>query len=92
MCHFDQWPLSSGAFQLRPYRIAAELDTLFNGKHLTGIGDLEFLGCNQIVLTDEFAGLALYYAAIHGEEDKKCALNPKEEEQIIENFDAIFNN
>lgn len=88
VCHFDQWPLSSGSFQLRPYRIAAELDTLFNGKHLTGIGDLEFLGANQIVLTDEFAGLALYYAAIHGEEDKN-AYTPKVEDQYL--YEMMFN-
>ena len=44
---------------------------MFNGKHLTGIGELEFLGANQLVLNDELAGLTLMYSAIHGEEDKK---------------------
>jgi hypothetical protein len=38
VCHFDQWNL--GDFKLRPYRIAAEIDTMFNNKHLTGIGKL----------------------------------------------------
>jgi hypothetical protein len=33
-------------FELRPYKIAAELDYMFNGKHLTGIGKLEFLGAS----------------------------------------------
>jgi hypothetical protein len=33
-------------FELRPYRIAAELDSMFNNKRLTGIGDVEFLGAN----------------------------------------------
>lgn len=70
VCHFDQWNL--GNFRLRPYRIAAELDSLFNEKYLTGIGTLKFLGANQIVLTDEFAGLTLMYAVIHGEEDKNA--------------------
>jgi hypothetical protein len=27
-------------FKLRPYRIAAEIDSMFDGKHLTGIGEL----------------------------------------------------
>jgi hypothetical protein len=54
---------------LRPYKIAAEIDTMFNGKSLTGIGELEFMGANQIVLTDEFAGLCLMYRAVHGGED-----------------------
>ena len=38
ICHFDQWQLED--FQLRPYRIAAEIDSMFNKKHLTGIGTL----------------------------------------------------
>ena len=44
ICHFDQWQLKG--FQLRPYKIAAEIDSMLNGKHLTGIGELEFLGAN----------------------------------------------
>jgi hypothetical protein len=31
---------------LRPYRIAAEIDTMFEDKHLTGIGKLNFLSAN----------------------------------------------
>jgi hypothetical protein len=31
---------------LRPYMIAAEIDSMLDGKHLTGIGDLQFLGAN----------------------------------------------
>ena len=89
ICHFDQWQMND--FQLRPYRIAAELDTMFNDKHLTGIGTLKFLGANQMILTDEFAGLCLMYSATHGEDDKKHTLNPKDEEQLIQNFDEIFN-
>lgn len=89
ICHFDQWQLKD--FQLRPYRIAAELDSMFNNQHLTGIGTLQFLGANQIVLTDEFAGLSLMYQAIHGGEDKRKAENPKEQFDIEANFDKIFN-
>lgn len=89
VCHFDQWQLHD--FELRPYKIAAELDTMFNKKHLTGIGELEFLGANQIILTEEFAGLCLMYQAIHGEEDKKFQPNPANEEDVIENFNKIFN-
>lgn len=89
ICHFNQWQLKD--FQLRPYRIAAEIDTMFNDQHLTGIGTLQFLGAKQIVLTDEFAGLCLMYEAVHGEEDKKHAPNPIDEPDMIENFDNIFN-
>ena len=59
---------------------------MFNGKHLTGIGKLEFLGGNQIILTNEFAGLCLMYQAVHGEEDKKFMPNPADEEQFQEDW------
>ena len=89
ICHFDQWQLQD--FQLRPYMIAAEIDTMFNEKHLTGIGTLNFLGANQIILTDEFAGLCLMYRAVHGEDDKKHSPTEKSEEDRVINFDELFN-
>ena len=89
ICHFDQWDL--GDFQLRPYRIAAEIDTMFNGKHLSGIGELDFIGANQLILNDEFAGLSLIYSAIHGEDDKKNMLNPKDQAQYELDFNELFN-
>ena len=89
ICHFDQWHMKD--FELRPYKIAAELDSMFNDKHLTGIGTLQFLGANQMILTDEYAGLCLMYQAIHGEEDKKKMPNPMDEQAFVENFDAMFN-
>ena len=89
ICHFDQWQMND--FKLRPYRIAAEIDMLFNNQKMTGIGELQFLGANQVILTDEFAGLCLMYQAIHGEEDKKYMPNPNEEKDFIVDFDQIFN-
>jgi hypothetical protein len=44
ICHFDQWQLED--FALRPYKIAAEIDSMLNGKHLTGIGNVEFMSAN----------------------------------------------
>lgn len=88
ICHFDQWNLKD--FQLRPYKIAAEIDSMFNEKRLTGIGTLQFLGANQMILTDEYAGLCLMYQAIHGDEDKSPSPNPFEQEDIIKNFEEIF--
>lgn len=89
VCHVDQWIMKD--FQLRPFRIAAELDSMLNDRHLTGIGTLQFLGANQINISDEFIGVCLYYQAIHGEEDKKHMPNPGDEEQFQENFNKIFN-
>ena len=90
ICHFDQWNLQD--FQLRPYRIAAEIDSMLNNQKLTGIGKLQFMGANQILLTDEYAGLCLMYQAIHGGEDEFNAPRVKDEVDIRLNFDQIFNN
>ena len=84
ICHFDQWQLKD--FALRPYKIAGEIDFMLNQKHLTGIGEIEFLGANQIILTDEFAGLCLMYKTWHGEEDKKFMPNPNDEPQFLADF------
>lgn len=89
ICHFNQWQLKG--FALRPYKIAAEIDSMFNGKHLTGIGDLEFLGANQLIINDEFAGFTLMYQAIHGGEDKKNLPNPIENDKFVQEFDKIWN-
>ena len=89
ICHFDQWQLKD--FSLRPYKIAAEIDSMFNDRHLTGIGKLNFLGANQMILTDEYAGICLLYSAVHGEEDKKQMPNPTEEKGFVENYDQMFN-
>ncbi len=89
ICHFDQWTLKD--FQLRPYKIAAEIDSMFNDQKLTGIGEIHFLGASQILLTDEYAGLCLMYEAIHGEEDKKDAPVGADDGDIIENFNGVFN-
>ena len=89
ICHFDQWNLTD--FKLRPYLIAAELDSMLNGEKLTGIGTLDFLGASQMILTDEYAGICLMYSAIHGEEDKKGMINPVDEEQFIKDFLEDFN-
>lgn len=87
VCHFDQWTL--GDFALRPYKIAAELDTMFDKKKFAGIGLLEFVGATPIMLTDEFGGLCLMYRTVNGEDDRKHA--PVDQEDINANFNRIFN-
>lgn len=89
ICHFNQWHLKD--FQLRPYRIAAEIDSMIDKKHLAGIGETQFLGANQIILNDEFAGISLMYGVINGEDDKKNMLNPNDNEAFIKEFNEIFN-
>ena len=91
LCHFDQWNL--GNFKLRPYAIAAELDSMFNNKHLTGIGEIKFVQANEINENDEFGGFEIIYQTIHAYdgEDSKHPLNPIEKADIIKNFDKVFN-
>lgn len=89
VCHYSQWQLKD--FQQRPYRIAAEIDTMLNKQHMSGIGELEFDSADIIILTDELAGLCLKYVAYHGADDKKFAPNPISEAQNLENFNNMFN-
>lgn len=89
ICHFDQWQMKD--FELRPYKIAAEIDSMLDQQHLSGIGKLEFFGANQMILNDEYAGLCLMYQAIHGDEDKKPEPNPQNEQDVIDNYNKVFN-
>lgn len=68
VCPFDHWDL--GDFQLRPYKIAGRLDARLNNQRLTGIGVLNFICANNIVVNDELGCLSLTYAAIHGKDDE----------------------
>lgn len=89
VCHYNQWQMKD--FELRPFKIAGEIDSMFDGQHLTGIGELEFVGATHVNYNDEFAGVCLQYRAVHGGEDKRKMPNPIDEEAFEENFDAIFN-
>lgn len=71
LCHADHWNL--GNFRLRPYRIAGEINQMFNNKKLTGIGTLQFMGTEDLVLNGDLMGLSIMYKATHGIEDK---INP----------------
>lgn len=84
VCHYDQWKLTD--YQLRPYRIAAEIDSMLDKKHLTGIGDLLFYEGTRTVINDKFGGFCIKYITIHGEEDKKKMLNPIDEELFVKEF------
>ena len=84
ICHLDNWQLKD--FELRPFKIAAELDTMFNKKRMTGIGLLEFLSAQEKVLSDEYAAICLKYIAYHGGEDKYKQPNPTNEEQFQKDF------
>lgn len=69
ICNFEVYDL--GDFKLRPYKIAGELDSMFNKKHLTGIGQLKFFKGESIAIDDNWGGVSLMYHTVHGKEDKK---------------------
>jgi hypothetical protein len=58
---------------------------MFNNKRLTGIGLTRFLSADETVMSDDFGALSLLYEIMHGYEgeDSKDALNPKEQEDIV---------
>lgn len=90
ICHFDQWQLKD--FKLRPYQIAAEIDTMLDGQRFSGIGILNFVGAVQTILTDEFAGICIKYTATHSGDDKVNPLDPRDIKELKDNFNKIFNN
>lgn len=73
MCHYDTWHLEN--LDLRPYRIAGEIDALLEKTHLNGIGLLLFLSADPDTYDYNYGGITLRYLAICGNEDK---LNPLE--------------
>ena len=67
LCHPEYWEL--GNYMQRPIKIAGYIDGILNNNKLSGIGTLEFAGCNEIILDENLAGYCLMYQAIHGSDD-----------------------
>lgn len=67
LCHTDYWDI--GNYRLRPLKIAGYIDGILNESRLSGIGTLQFIGCNEVVLSEEISGYCLMYAAVHGSDD-----------------------
>ena len=63
ICHTDYWDI--GNYQLRPFKIAGYIDGILNGAKLSGIGEFQFMGCNQLILNEDLSGYTLMYRAIH---------------------------
>lgn len=70
ICHYDLWQLND--MQLRPYKIAAEIDSMFNEARLSGIGTLQFSSAETVdVHQRAFSGISLLYTATHGNDDQQ---------------------
>ena len=68
LCHTDYWDI--GDYRLRPLKIAGYIDGILNNAHLTGIGELKFRSCTEMILDNELAGYSLTYEAVHGNDDR----------------------
>ena len=88
-CQKEQQVLQD--FELRQHRIAAEIDSMLNTQRLTGLGQIEFVQAVNVVLENNFMGFCLRYRVYHGEEDKKNAPNPLNNQMLIDNFNEMFN-
>lgn len=61
ICHFENWIIDDAS--LRPYAIMEELDIMFNGKKLQGIGNLSFAGADRLVVSPYLGGYSLLYSS-----------------------------
>lgn len=68
LCHSDYWDI--GDFRLRPLKICGYIDGMLNNARLSGIGTFQFLGCNELILDQNWSGYTLLFEAIHGTDDK----------------------
>lgn len=68
LCHSDYWDI--GDFRLRPLKICGYIDGMLNNARLSGIGTFQFLGCNELILDENWSGYTLLFEAIHGTDDK----------------------
>jgi hypothetical protein len=68
ICHTDYWTMDN--YQIRPLKIAGYIDGILNNSKLTGIGTLNFVGCQELVLDEVLSGYTLTYKAVHGSDDR----------------------
>ena len=67
ICHPEYWDLDN--FRQRPIKIMGYIDGILNKNKLSGIGTLNFMGANELVLDENLAGYCLMYSATHGNDD-----------------------
>ena len=58
-CPYDEWVLDDRS--LRPYLMMQEIDDMFNGAQMVGIGTLQFVRAESIVLTPQIGGYSMLY-------------------------------
>lgn len=58
-CPYDEWVLNGHS--LRPYLIMEEIDKMFNGAQMAGIGTLQFVTAVRTVYTSQIGGYTMVY-------------------------------
>lgn len=58
-CPYDEWVLNGHS--LRPYLIMEEIDKMFNGAQMAGIGTLQFVRADRNVFTSQIGGYTMKY-------------------------------
>jgi len=58
-CPYDEWILNEQS--LRPYLIMQEIDAMFNGKEMAGIGNLQFYRADNLTLSPWIGGYSMRY-------------------------------
>lgn len=59
-CPYDEWVLNGQS--LRPYLIMEEIDRMFNGAQMAGIGTLQFVRADRNVFTSQIGGYTMQYS------------------------------
>lgn len=59
-CPYNEWVLSEHS--LRPYLIMQEIDNMFNGAKMAGIGTLQFVRADENVFTPQIGGYSMLYS------------------------------
>lgn len=67
LCPTDHWDL--GNYRVRPLKIAGIIDGILNNSKLSGIGTLNFISLEELIINNDLAGYTLMYRAVHGNDD-----------------------
>ena len=59
-CPYDEWVMDGQS--LRPYLIMEEIDKMFNGAQMAGIGTLQFERADRNVFTPQIGGYTMLYS------------------------------
>lgn len=59
-CPYDEWILNGHS--LRPYLLMQEIDQMFNGAEMAGIGTLQFVRADRNVFTSQIGGYTMKYS------------------------------